>query len=100
MMCSPPGLQPGPRQPAEDEKSHAARECGEVAEQQRGTPVGIADQMIAPWQAGDDNDRRANQTEGAVDEDGIGRRTPAGAAARHQPEPYRVAADRGWQRLI
>ncbi len=100
MMRSPPGLQPGPWQPAENEKSHAARECGEIDEQQCGTAIGIADQMIAPRQAGDDDDRQRNQADGAVDEDGIGRRAPAGAAARHQPEPYRVAADRGWQRLV
>src|SRR3984957_15204503 len=100
MMRSPPGLQPGPPQPAKNEKSDAARKCGEIDEEQRGTAIRIADQMIAPGQAGDDNDRQRDQADGAVNEDGIGRRAPAGAAARHQPEPYRVAADRGWQRLV
>ena len=60
----------------------------------------IADQAVAPRQARDDDDRERDQADGAVDEDGIGRRAPSGAAARHQPEPHRVAADRGRQRLV
>ena len=63
-------------------------------------PFGIADQPVAPWQARDDDDRKRDQADGAVDEDRIGRRTPSGTAARDQPQPHRVAADRGRQRLV
>src|ERR1700704_1020137 len=86
MMRSPPALQPGPRQPAENEKSHAARERGEIDEQQRRPASGIADKPIAPWQARNDDDRERDQADRAVDEDGIGRRAPPGAAACDQPE--------------
>ena len=100
MMRSPPVLQPGPGQHAEQEKSGAAGERGEIDQQQRRAAVGIADQVVAPRQARDDDDRKRDQADGAVDENGIGRRAPSGAAARDQPEPHRVAADRGWQRLV
>ena len=99
-MRYPPALQPGPWQPAENEKSDAARERGEIDQQQRRSSVGIGDQTVAPWQARDDDDRERDQADCAVDEDGIGGRAPAGAAARDQPEPHRVAADRGRQRLV
>ena len=100
MMGCPPALQPRPWQPAENQKSEAAGKRGEIDQQQRGAAVGIGDQIVAPWQARDDDDRKRDQADGAVDEDRIGRRAPAGAGARDQPEPHRVAADRGWQRLI
>ena len=99
-MRSPPAPQPGPGQPAKHEKSHAAGERGEIDEQQRRAAVRIADQAIAPRQARDDDDRKRNQADGAIDKDGIGRRPPSGAGARDQPESHRVAADRGWQRLV
>ena len=63
-------------------------------------PLRIGDQAVAPGQARDDHHRERDQADGAVDEDGIGRRPPAGAAARHQPQPDRVAADRGGQCLV
>src|SRR6266404_8432499 len=97
MMRPPPALQPGPPQPAKNEKSHAARERGEIDEQQRRPAMGIADKVVAPRQARNDDDRKCDQANGAVDEDGVGRRAPTGAAARNQPESYGVAADRGWQ---
>ena len=62
--------------------------------------VRIGDQAQAPWQARDDDDRERDQADGAIDENRIGGGAPAGAAARDQPEPHRVAADRGRQRLV
>ena len=100
MMRRPPVLQPGPRQRAEQEKSRPAGERREVDQQQRRTAVRIADQVVAPRQAGDDDDGERDQADGAVDENRIGRRAPSGAAARHQPQPHGVAADRGRQRLV
>ncbi len=96
----PPALQPGPGQPAEHEKSEAAGKCGEIDEQQRRAASRIADQLQAPGQARNDDDRKRDQADGAVDKDGIGRRAPSGAVARDQPEPHRIAADRGGQRLV
>src|SRR5450631_4018689 len=100
MMGSPPAPQPRPMQSAKNQKSNSARKRSEIDEQQRRPAVGIADQPIAPWQAGDDDDRKRDQADGAVDEDGIGRGAPARAGSRNEPEPYRVAADRGGQGLV
>ena len=99
MRC-PPALQPGPLQPAENEKSHAACERGEIDQQQGRPAIGIGDKTIAPGQARHDDDRKRDQADGAVDEDRIGRCAPSGAAARDQPEPHSVAADRRRQRLV
>jgi hypothetical protein len=60
----------------------------------------IADKAIAPRQARDDDDRKRDEANCAVHENGIGRRAPSGAAARDEPESYSVAADRGRQRLV
>ena len=100
VVGAPPVLQPRPRQPAEQKKSEAAGKGCEIDEQQRRPAVRIGDQAVAPGQARDDDHRERDQADGAVDEDGIGRGPPAVAAARHQPQPDRVAADRGGQRLV
>ena len=99
-MRRPPCPEPGPWQSAEHQKSRAGGQCREIDQQQRRTAVRIADQIIAPGQARDDDDRQRNQADGAIDENRIGRRSPSGAAARDQPEPHRIAADRGGQRLV
>ena len=83
----PSRLQPGPRQPPENQKSETGRERGKIDEQQRRPTLRITDQVVAPRQARDDDDRKRDQADGAIDEDGIGRRTPSGPAARQQPEP-------------
>src|SRR5665213_2100053 len=100
MMRSPPALQPRPLQPAYDQKSQAARERGEIDQQQRRAAIRVTDQDVAPRQARDDDDGKRNQANGAIDKDRIGRRAPSGAAARDQPEAYGIAADRGGQRLV
>jgi hypothetical protein len=92
--------QPGPSQSPEDEKPDAAGERCEVNEQQCGPAIAVADQIVAPGQARDDDDRERDHADGAVDKDRIGRRAPACAGTCDEPEPHRVAADRGWQRLV
>ena len=42
----------------------------------------------------------AIEADRAVDEDRVGGRTPSGAGARDQPQPDRVAPDRGRQGLV
>ncbi len=100
MVRRPPALQPGPAQPAKNEKSHSARERREIDKQQRRPAARITDKAVAPWQACNDDDGKRDQADCAVDEDGIGRCAPSGAAAGDQPESYGVAADRGWQGLV
>ena len=85
VVGTPPVLQPRPRQPAEQKKSEAAGEGREIDEQQCRPAVRIGDQVIAPGEARDNHHRERDQADGAVDEDGIGRGSPAGAAAGHQP---------------
>src|SRR6266481_8501031 len=60
----------------------------------------IADKVVTPWQASNDDDRKGDQANRAVNEDGIGCRTPSDTAARDQPKSHGIAADRGWQRLV
>ena len=100
MMRRPPALQPWPWQAPEYQKSYAGGERRKVDQQQGRAAVRVCNQLIAPGQARHDHDRERNEADRAVDEDRIGRRAPAGAAARHQPQPHRVAADRGGQRLV
>ena len=100
VVGAPPVLQPRPLQPAEQQKSEAAAKGCEIDEKQGRPAVRIGDQAVTPGQARDDHHRERDQADGAVDEDRIGRGPPAVAAAGHQPQPDRVAADRGGQRLV
>ena len=60
-------LEPFPAERAVNEKAEAGRNRGDIDQQQRKASARAADQVVAPWEACDHNQRKSDQTDGAID---------------------------------